>query len=48
MDGDRREVAGGGQRIDGLRAACAAAWSHDGQVSAESVQAAIKSLGDAR
>lgn len=48
MDGDRLEVAGGGQRIDGLRAACAAAWSHDGQVSAESVQAAVKSLGDAR
>jgi HAD superfamily hydrolase (TIGR01450 family) len=51
LGGDRLEVSGGGQRIDGLRAACAASWAQDGhevQVSAESVQAAIKQLGDAR
>ena len=26
LDGDRLELAGGGERIDGLRALCAAAW----------------------
>ncbi|MGH3151187.1 MAG: HAD-IIA family hydrolase [Streptosporangiaceae bacterium] len=51
LDGDRLEVSGGGQRIDGLRAACAASWARNGhevQLSAESVQAAIDQLGDAR
>jgi glycerol-1-phosphatase len=66
LDGDRLEMTGHGQRIDGLRAACAAAWSHDAhdahdghdghdghegdgvQVSADSVQAAMRRLGDAR
>jgi glycerol-1-phosphatase len=50
LDGDRLELAGGGQRIDGLRAACAASWAQDGhgaQVSADSVRAAIQRLGDA-
>ncbi len=48
LAGDQLELTGSGQRIDGLRAACAAAWAENGQVSAESVQAAIRRLGDAR
>ncbi len=48
LAGDQLELAGSGQRIDGLRAACAAAWAENEQVSAESVQAAIRRLGDAR
>jgi glycerol 3-phosphatase-2 len=48
LDGDRLELTGGGQRIDGLRAACAAAWAESDQVSAESVQAATGRLGGAR
>ena len=48
LTGDQLELTGSGQRIDGLRAACAAAWAENDQVSAESVQAAIRRLGDAR
>ncbi len=48
LAGDQLELTGSGQRIDGLRAACAAAWAENDQVSAESVQAAIRRLGDAR
>ena len=48
LAGDQLELTGSGQRIDGLRAACAAAWAENEQVSAESVQAAIRRLGDAR
>jgi HAD superfamily hydrolase (TIGR01450 family) len=29
LDGDRLELTGGGERIDGLRALCAAAWAGD-------------------
>jgi glycerol-1-phosphatase len=68
-DGDRLELTGGGERIDGLRALCAAAWAGNaadagnagdaadagnaadagdasGGVSAESVRAAARRLGD--
>jgi glycerol-1-phosphatase len=46
-DGDRLELAGGGDRIDGLRALCAAAWSGDG-VAEESARQAIQRLGETR
>src|SRR5580693_7524535 len=42
-DGYRLELDGGGQRIDGLRALCAAAWAGDG-VTAESARAAAQRL----
>ena len=50
-DGDRLELTGGGERIDGLRALCAAAWAGDagdtsGGVSTESARAAARRLGD--
>jgi len=45
-DGDRLELAGGGEGIDGLRALCAAAWA-GGSTSGESVQTALRRLGDA-
>ncbi len=51
LDGDRLDLAGGGQRIDGLRALCAAAWSAASSetsvpsVQAESLHAAIERLG---
>jgi glycerol-1-phosphatase len=44
VDGDRLELTGGGQRIDGLRALCAAAWA-DGRVTKESARPAIQRLG---
>ena len=47
LDGDRLDLDGSGHRIDGLRAACAACWDQDGQVSTESVAAAVRRLGDA-
>ncbi len=47
LDADGLELTGGGKRIDGLRALCAAAWAGDG-VTAESARAAIKRLDDAR
>jgi glycerol-1-phosphatase len=45
-DGDRLELTGDGERIDGLRALCAAAWTQTaaGSVSAEAVQPAIERL----
>lgn len=46
-DGDRLELDGRGERIDGLRALCAAAWA-DGSISAESVRSAIPRLDNAR
>jgi glycerol 3-phosphatase-2 len=45
-DGDRLELTGSGDRVDGLRALCAAAWSGDG-VPAESARAAARRLDDA-
>ncbi len=45
--GDRLELTGDGQRIDGLRALCAAAWA-DGRVTGEAVRSAIKRLDGAR
>jgi glycerol-1-phosphatase len=45
--GDRLELTGRGERIDGLRALCAAAWA-DGRVDRESVGQAIRRLDDAR
>jgi hypothetical protein len=46
LAGDRLELTGGGEYIDGLRALCAAAWAPDaGIVSAESVRSAIERLG---
>jgi glycerol-1-phosphatase len=44
VDGDRLELTGGGERIDGLRALCAAAWA-DGRVTEESARSAIRRLG---
>ena len=46
-DGNRLELAGGGDRIDGLRASCAAAWAGDG-VSPESARSAAQRLDGAR
>lgn len=43
LDGDRLELTGDGERIDGLRALCAAAWAAGG-VSAESARPAIQRL----
>ena len=43
LDGGWLELAGDGERIDGLRALCAAAWAADG-VSEESVRPAIERL----
>jgi len=40
---DQLELSGGGERIDGLRALCAAAWATEG-VSAESARSAIQHL----
>jgi HAD superfamily hydrolase (TIGR01450 family) len=46
LEGDRLELSGNGQRIDGLRALCAAAWAPNaGSVSAEAVRPAIERLG---
>jgi glycerol-1-phosphatase len=42
-DGDRLELDGDGDRLDGLRALCAAAWAGDG-VTAESARAAAQRL----
>jgi glycerol-1-phosphatase len=44
--GDRLELTGGGERIDGLRALCAAAWAN-GRLTRESVLPAIQRLDDA-
>jgi glycerol-1-phosphatase len=44
VDGDGLELTGSGQRIDGLRALCAAAWA-DGHVTKESAQPAVQRLG---
>src|SRR5271165_5300878 len=43
LDGDWLELTGDGERIDGLRALCAAAWAAD-SVSEESVRPAIERL----
>jgi glycerol-1-phosphatase len=45
LDGHRLELDGAGQRIDGLRALCAAAWSGDG-ITAESARPAVERLED--
>ncbi len=45
--GDGLELAGGGERIDGLRALCVAAWA-SGRVTRPEAQSAIERLGDAR
>ncbi len=46
LDGDRLELTGDGERIDGLRALCAAAWTKGAadNVSEESVRPAIERL----
>jgi glycerol-1-phosphatase len=44
--GGRLELTGGGERIDGLRALCAAAWA-DGSLTGDSVRPAIQRLGGA-
>jgi len=46
-DGGQLKLAGGGARIDGLRALCAAAWTGD-DVTAESARAAAQRLDAAR
>jgi glycerol-1-phosphatase len=43
-DGTRLDLTGDGERIDGLRAVCAAAWSRD-EVSEDSVESALRRLG---
>ena len=43
LDGGWLELTGDGERIDGLRALCAAAWAAD-SVSEESVRPAIERL----
>jgi len=43
LDGDRLELTGDGERIDGLRASCAAAWAGEG-VTAESARSAALRL----
>jgi HAD superfamily hydrolase (TIGR01450 family) len=45
--GNQLELTGGGKRIDGLRALCAAAWAAEG-VTKESAQPAIARLESAR
>jgi len=47
LDGNRLELAGGGDHVDGLRASCAAAWAGDG-VSPESARSAAQRLDGAR
>jgi HAD superfamily hydrolase (TIGR01450 family) len=44
LDGDRLELAGQGERIDGLRALCAAVWAA-GSVSEDAVRDAVGHLG---
>jgi glycerol 3-phosphatase-2 len=44
LDGDRLELAGQGERIDGLRALCAAAWAA-GSISEDAVRDAVGHLG---
>jgi glycerol-1-phosphatase len=46
LDGNRLELDGSGERIDGLRALCAAAWSGHG-VTADSARHAAQRLQDA-
>ncbi len=53
VNAGRLELTGGGERIDGLRALCAAAWAADGadggqSVDADSARAAVRQLGDTR
>jgi glycerol-1-phosphatase len=43
-DGTRLDLAGDGERIDGLRALCAAAWSRD-DVRNDSAESALRRLG---
>ena len=43
--GDRLELTGGGERIDGLRALCSAAWA-SGHVTRQEAQLAIERLDD--
>ena len=45
-DGDRLDLAGRGERIDGLRALCAAAWAA-GSISAGAARHAVERLGPA-
>ena len=47
LDGDRLELTGDGEPIDGLRAACAVAWAAHG-ISAESARSAAERLAGAR
>jgi len=42
-NGDELELSGDGERIDGLRALCAAAWAAEG-VTAESARSATQRL----
>jgi glycerol-1-phosphatase len=47
LDGHGLELAGGGERIDGLRALCAAAWA-DGGVTADMARPALQRLAASR
>jgi HAD superfamily hydrolase (TIGR01450 family) len=48
-DGDRLELTGQGERIDGLRALCAAAWAEDAEgLSEDAIRAAVERLGGDR
>jgi hypothetical protein len=49
QDGDRLELTGAGEPIDGLRALCAAAWAAtDGSPTPESVRSAVQRLHQIR
>ena len=49
QDGDRLELTGAGEPIDGLRALCAAAWAAaDGSPAPESVRSAVQRLYQTR
>jgi HAD superfamily hydrolase (TIGR01450 family) len=46
LDGDRLELTGEGERIDGLRALCAAAWAAgEGKVGEDAIRDAVGRLG---
>jgi HAD superfamily hydrolase (TIGR01450 family) len=47
LDGGRPELTGGGTRIDGLRALCAAAWNAGTEVTEDAARPALQHLAEA-
>ena len=47
MAGDRLELDGGGERIDGLRALCAAAWNPDAEAGEADTAVSLEAAGSA-